>query len=269
MSNSSSSVCGTIEWSASDSLARVLISTPGHLNAISTSMWKQLQQCFQEISAHAGLRVAEVRGANGAFAAGADIAEFESVRMTRDQARHFHDGMIAPALASIVHCPIPVVAAIDGPCVGGGLEIASVCDLRIASDRSRFGIPIQRLGFPLAPSEAAGLVGLVGRSVALEILLEGRILDAEEAYDKGLVNRVVPVAVWDDEVQATIARIAAGAPHAARRNKWLIHMLSMLDDQAKLSPLQREACWDFVDTDDYRTGLKAFLEKLPPSFSDR
>ncbi len=268
MPNSSSAASGSIQWLESEGLAKVLIATPGHLNAISTAMWAQLQECFQQISSKPHLRVAEIRGADGAFAAGADIAEFESVRMTREQVRHFHDGMIAPALAAIVHCPIPVVAAIDGPCVGGGLEIASVCDLRIASDRSRFGIPIQRLGFPLAPSEAAGLVSLVGRAVALEILLEGRILDAEEAYDKGLVNRVVPAAVWDDEVQATIARIASGAPHAARRNKWLIHLLSALDDRARLSPLQREACWDFVDTEDYRAGLEAFLKKLPPTFSD-
>lgn len=223
---------------------------------------------MREIAATSSLRVVEITGADGAFAAGADISEFARVRATRDQVRHFHENLIAPALRSIVHCPVPVLAAIDGPCVGGGLEIASVCDLRIASDRSRFGIPINRLGFGFAPFEAAGLVALVGKSVALELLLEGRILSAQEAYQKGLVNRVMPNDSWRGEIEAALGRIAAGAPHAARRNKWLIHRLSSLDDGRLLSPAQREACWDFVETADYRRGIDAFLDKTEPRFED-
>jgi enoyl-CoA hydratase/carnithine racemase len=262
------STAGSISWSCDQQVARVLISHPGHLNALTTSMWHQLRECFSEIARHSELRVAVIQGAGEAFAAGADISEFPRVRANRDQVREFHDQMIAPALAAIVHCPVPVLAAIDGPCVGGGLEIASVCDIRVASDRSRFGIPINRLGFPLAPAEAAGLVSLVGRAVSLEILLEGRILSAEEAYEKGLVSRVVPLALWADEVNATIDRLCAGAPHAARRNKWLIHLLSELSDAARLSPGQREACWDFVETQDYARGLDAFMSKTNPKFED-
>jgi enoyl-CoA hydratase/carnithine racemase len=244
------------------------MSHPGNLNALTTAMWHQLRQCFLQIAGHSELRVVVIQGAGEAFAAGADISEFARVRATREQVIEFHEQMIAPALASIVHCPLPVVAAIDGPCVGGGLEIASVCDIRVASDRSRFGIPINRLGFPLAPAEAAGLVSLVGRAVSLELLLEGRILNAEEAYDKGLVSRVVPAALWADEVKATLDRICAGAPHAARRNKRLIHLLSELSDTERLSSGQRDACWDFVDTQDYARGLKAFLSKTKPTFED-
>ena len=246
----------------------MLMSHPGNLNALTTAMWHQLRQCFLQIAGHSELRVVVIQGAGEAFAAGADISEFARVRATREQVIEFHEQMIAPALASIVHCPLPVVAAIDGPCVGGGLEIASVCDIRVASDRSRFGIPINRLGFPLAPAEAAGLVSLVGRAVSLELLLEGRILNAEEAYDKGLVSRVVPAALWADEVKATLDRICAGAPHAARRNKRLIHLLSELSDTERLSSGQRDACWDFVDTQDYARGLKAFLSKTKPTFED-
>lgn len=268
MTSTSSASQGRISWHRDAEIARLTISNPGHLNAISTAMWAQLAQCMAEISATSGLRVVEIRGADGAFAAGADISEFAKVRSTRDQVRHFHDQVIAPALRSVLHSPLPVVAAIDGPCVGGGLEIASVCDLRIASDRSRFGIPINRLGFGLAPAEAVGLVALVGKSVALELLLEGRVFDAREAYEKGLINRVVAMAEFDAQAQAMLDRIAAGAPHAARRNKWLVHLLARLDDGAVLSPQQREACWDFVDTQDYRRGVESFLNKTTPKFED-
>lgn len=257
-----------ITWSQKDDTAVVSISNPGHLNAINVAMWRALRHCFQEIARQASLRVVIVRGEGEAFAAGADITEFKNVRATREQVREFHESLIAPALASVVRCPIPVIAAIDGPCVGGGLEIASVCDLRIATDRSRFGIPIQRLGFPLAPSEAAGLVSLVGKSVALEILLEGRVFSAQEAYEKGLVNRVVAVSEFEKEVHQSAGRICAGAPHAARRNKWLIQLLSSLDDHERLTPQQREACWDFSETQDYRRGVEAFLKKTTPKFED-
>lgn len=257
-----------VTWSAEGTTARVVIANPGHLNAISVTMWGQIAQCFSEIAADKGLRVVVVQGAAGAFAAGADIAEFKTMRSNREQVRHYHQQVIAPALAAIAHCPIPVVAAIDGPCVGGGLEIASVCDLRIASDRSRFGVPILRLGFPMAPAEAAGLVGLVGRSVALELLLEGRIFDAQEAYEKAIVNRVVPVSLWQEEIGLTTARISAGAPQAARKNKWLINTLAAIDAQSLLTPMQIESCWDFVDTQDYRRGVEAFLAKTDPRFED-
>jgi len=257
-----------IEWRREGDLAYVTIANPGHHNAITIEMWRLLKTCFQEIAGSPGLRVVLMSGAQGAFAAGADISEFKTARATRDQVRHFHQEIIAPALLSIAHCSIPVIAAIDGACVGGGLEIASVCDLRVASDRSRFGIPIQQLGFPMAPAEAAGLLSLARKAVALELLLEGRIFDAQEAYEKGLLTRVVPLALWEEEVRATAQRVAQGAPHTARRNKWLIQILSGGPSPDLLSPLQQEACWDFVETQDYQRGVDAFLKKSPPRFED-
>jgi enoyl-CoA hydratase/carnithine racemase len=230
-------------------------------------MWQDIACCFERMAAESHLRVVVMRGEGNAFAAGADISEFPAERSTREQAAHYHDGVIGPALRAILHCPVPVVAAIDGPCIGGGLEIATVCDLRIASDRSSFGIPIGRLGFPLAPHEAACVVSVVGRVNALELLLEGRSWSAQEAYQKGLINRTCPNEDWEPEIQATVARIAAGGPHAARRNKWLIQLLTQLDDRGLLSPGQREACWDFVETRDYARGLDAFFNKTKPSFS--
>lgn len=259
---------GSVSWTQEASVATVVIANPEHLNAITVAMWEQLKCCFDEIAGQRSIRVALVRGAGRAFAAGADIAEFEHYRSTRDQVRDFHDRLMAQALRAIAHCPVPVVAAIDGPCVGGGLEIAGACDLRIASERSRFGIPIHRLGFPLAPGEAASLVALAGPAVALELLLEGRILDAEEAYEKGLVTRVATEALFEDEVKACVERICSGAPSVARHHKWLVRTLAALDDAAGLSPAQRERCWDFVDTQDYARGVQAFQSKSVPKFED-
>ncbi len=247
-------------------VATVWLSHPGRHNAISVTMWRELADLFRRFAGEHTLRAVVIRGEGGAFAAGADISEFTQHRSTREQVQHYHDQVIGDALRAIMHCPAPVVAAIDGLCIGGGLEIASVCDLRIASDRSRFGIPIGRLGFPLAPHEAACVVSLIGRANALELLLEGRLWTSSEALAKGLVNRIYPPEQWETEVEATVGRIIAGAPHAARRNKWLIHSLTRIDDQAVLSEGQRQACWDFVDTRDYARGLDAFLTKTRPNF---
>ncbi|MEY3982216.1 MAG: putative enoyl-CoA hydratase echA8 [Pseudomonadota bacterium] len=259
---------GSVEWRAQGRLAVVEIRHPGQLNAITVAMWAALRDCFSEIAARSDLRVVVIRGADGAFAAGADITEFAQHRATREQVRHYHLELIAPALRAIAYCPIPVVAAIDGPCVGGGLEIACVCDIRIASQRSTFGVPILKLGFPLAPFEAAGVVGLVGPAVAAELLLEGRIFHAQEALHKGVVQRVVEQADYEAEVLATLERIAAGAPLAARTNKRLIRLLSALDEGRALSPAQIESCWDFSETQDYMRGVTAFLNKTKPDFQD-
>jgi enoyl-CoA hydratase/carnithine racemase len=259
---------GQITWQAQGDIARVWIDHPGHMNAITARMWSDCRECFLQIARQPQIRVVVIAGKNDAFAAGADISEFKTIRATPEQARVYHEEILGPALAAIVHCPVPVVAAIDGPCVGGGLEVACACDIRIASDRSRFGIPINRLGFSFAPAEAAALVGLVGKAVALELLLEGRIFKAQEAYEKGLVNRVVPLADWANEINATADRIRQGGPHAARRNKWLIRLLANMNEQPVLSPAQLDACWDFALTKDYTRGIDAFLSKTPPKFED-
>src|SRR5208282_2303109 len=116
--------------------------------------------------------------------------EFPHSRNTVEQAEHYHQQLIAPALQAISDCLHPTISAIEGVCVGGGLEIACACDLRIAAPSSQFGIPINRLGFPLAPGELQGLLQLIGKARTLEILLEGRVFDAAEAKDKGLLQRI-------------------------------------------------------------------------------
>jgi enoyl-CoA hydratase len=246
-------------------IATVTLSHPGKLNAIDVGMWRALAGAFAAFAQDESLRCVIVRGAKGNFAAGADIEEFATVRSTMAQGLAYHTDIIAGALDAIADCPHPTVAAIEGVCVGGGLEIACACDLRIAARNTRFGIPINRLGFPLAPGEMKHLLQLVGRATTLEILLEGRVFDAESALQKRLVHRIVDDAQTD--AQATAKRIAAGAPSAARMNKFLARRLAPEPDA--LTPQELEAAFSFLESEDYREGVESFLEKRTPRFTGR
>lgn len=259
---------GTIVHTLEHGIGSVTISHPGKRNAVSVAMWKGLKDTFESLSKRDDVRCIVIRGeGTEAFAAGADISEFEAMRSTRAQVERYHEQYVWGGLAAIANCPIPIVALINGACVGGGLEIASACDLRIAGESSRFGVPINRLGFPLAYSEMQSLMRLVGRAVAAELLLEGRIYGAWEAYEKGLVTRVVGDEALADEAYAAARRIADGAPLVARTHKRQIRRLA--EDAAPLSRDERLAIYAFADTEDYRIGYRAFQNKERPRFVGR
>ena len=248
-----------------DVIATVTLSNPGKLNALDVAMWNALTQAFTVLSEDESLRCVIVQGDDHNFAAGADVEEFATVRSTMAQGMRYHTETIANALQAVAHCQHPTVAAIEGVCVGGGLEIACACDIRIASPSSRFGIPINRLGFSLAPGELQHLLQLVGKAAALEILLEGRVFDAVEAKDKGLVNRIVDNV--SAEAHATAQRIAQGAPLAARMNKKMARRLTPQPE-----PLTEQELLDafsFLASQDYREGVQTFLSKRKPVFSGK
>ena len=198
-------------------IATVVLSHPGKLNALTVAMWEAFAVAMREISADEAVRCVVLRGeGEQAFAAGADIREFAAVRNTREQGETYHRELVYGALRAVAECRHPTVAMIHGPCVGGGLEIACQCDIRIAGESARFGVPINRLGFCIAYDELEAVLPVVGRAAALEMLLEGRVWDAREAYDKGLLARVVTDDRLSEEVAATARRIADGAPLVAR-----------------------------------------------------
>ena len=205
---------GKVDVSIDGGVATVTLDSPGKLNAVSVAMWQGLARVFDEIGDAESLRVIVIRGAGGNFAAGADIEEFDRVRHDPSSGRQYHLETIGNALTAIDRCPVPLIAAIEGVCVGGGLEIASLCDIRLAADTARFGVPIGRLGFPLALPELVPLLRLVGPAVAAEMLLESRILSADEAEVRRLVTRVVPAASFESRVAAMhhahCRRLAAG-----------------------------------------------------------
>jgi enoyl-CoA hydratase/carnithine racemase len=231
-------------------------------------MWGELKSAFDKASADAALRCIVIRGdGDEAFSAGADMSEFERVRSTREQVIEFHESCVLGALTAITDCPVPVVAAIGGVCMGGGLEIAFVCDLRIAGESSQFGAPVGRHGFPLAFAETQALFRIVGPATMAELLLEGRILDASEAFAKGLVTRIVPDAELASEAHATAQRICESSPLASRSHKQQIRRLTL--DTSPVTSEERMRVYEFANSEDYQIGYRAFLSKQKAKFVGR
>ena len=249
-------------------VATVTLDNPPKLNALTVAMWQDLARVMRALSADDGLRCIVLRGAGDqAFAAGADIAEFASVRNTREQGVVYHREHVYGALQAVAECRHPVVAMIHGPCIGGGLELACQCDLRVAGESGRFGVPINRLGFSIAYDELAAVLPVVGRAAALEILVEGRVWDAREAYAKGLLTRVVPDDQLAEETRATVERICAGAPLVARWHKQFIRRLT--PQPAPLGAQEIDDSFAYFETEDFRTGYEAFIQKKKPRFTGR
>lgn len=249
-------------------IATVAISNPEKLNALTVSMWQALARAMAALSADEALRCVVLRGAGiEAFAAGADIAEFATARDNAEQGRRYHREYVHGALKAVGECRHPTVAMIHGPCAGGGLEIACMCDLRIAGESGRFGVPINRLGFPIAYDELAAVLPLTGRAVALEILVEGRMWEAKEAFEKGLLTRVVPDARLEEEAYACARRIADGAPLANRWHKRFVRRLA--PQPAPLTEAEIDENFAYFATEDYRIGMEAFAKKQKPRFKGR
>ena len=254
---------GEILLARSGDVATVTLSNPEKLNALGLGSWKRLGEAMRELDADRRLRCIVIRGAGDkAFAAGADISEFETTRRNARAAKKY-GAVLEATMGAIARCRHPIVAMIHGVCVGGGLEVISQCDLRICGTSSRFGIPIAKLGLVVGYGEMKALVDLVGRAVALEILLEGRVFGAEEAKDKGLVNRVVPDDKVEEESLAAARRVAEGAPLVARWHKKFARRLSNPRPIAKSERDEAYACYD---TEDFKIGVKAFLAKQKPLF---
>ena len=247
-------------------IVTVTLNRPDKLNALNLPAWRQLADVMDELGADETVRCIVIRGAGDkAFAAGADISEFSNERATSAQA-YAYDQVVNRATSGIIDCPHPVIAMIKGACAGGGLELAAMCDFRICGTSSRFGIPINRLGFTIAYPELRGLLALVGHAVALEILLEGRVMSADEAYAKRLVTRVVPDDKVEEEAYATARRIADGAPLVNRWHKKFIRRLESGEKLTEADVKENYACYD---TEDFRTGVAAFLAKKKPEFKGR
>lgn len=247
-------------------IVTVVLNRPEKLNALTRPMWQRLGEAMRELSASETVRCIVIRGAGDkAFAPGNDISEFAQTRATSAQARDY--GKVHhEALAALYECRHPIVALIKGICVGGGLEIASLCDLRICGTSGRFGIPINKLGLSAGVAEIQALVRMSSRAVALELLLEGRILGAEEAYQKGLVTRVVADDKVEEEAYATARRIADGAPLVARLHK---QFMRRLDEPRPIQQADIDLAYPCYDTEDFQTGYRAFLAKTKPEFKGR
>ncbi|MEZ4713458.1 MAG: enoyl-CoA hydratase-related protein [Caldilineaceae bacterium] len=246
-----------------DDIATVTLNRPQKMNALSKALWAAVGDAMQALSDDDDVRCVVLRGAGDrAFSPGADITEFESERSNFEQVR-VYGGIMHRTMGSIRDCRHPTIAMIKGVCVGGGLELACMCDLRICGESSRFGVPINRIGVIMAYPEIEALIDLVGRAAALEILLEGRVFGAAEAKEKGLVTRVVADEQVEEEVYASARRIADGAPHSNRLHKKFARRLL---DSTPLSSEEFNEGFASANFEDYQEGYRAFVEKRKPDF---
>jgi enoyl-CoA hydratase len=258
-------MAGAIHVEPMGAWARVTLANPGKLNAIDIAMWRELRAAFERLQA---MRAADaphavvVCGAAGQFASGGDIVEFAEFRFDEARLHDFHENVVAPALHALLDCDIPLFAQIEGACIGGGFEVAACCDIRLCGRSSRFGAPIAKLGFPMAPGELQVLSRLVPAPVLREMLLEARLFDADSACRLGLVHEVLA----DEDVAATVQRraerLADLSPQAARLNKRTLRQIA----QGGPSDAQRREHFAYADSAHHREGVSAFIEKRPPRF---
>jgi enoyl-CoA hydratase/carnithine racemase len=247
-------------------IATVVLNRPEKLNAMSVAMTGRLREIMEACDRDTDLRCVVLRGTGGrAFSVGADIAEFEATRSSAVKAREYaRRGN--PAFQSVRACRHPVVALIEGLCVGGGFGLAALADIKVCGESSRFGVPIKRLGLVESHEELEAVVRAIGAGPTLEILLTGDLLDAQAALRVGFINRVVPDDRVEAEAYALARKIAEGAPLAARWHKRFVYDLVA---RRPLTDEERDVAYHCFDTEDFQIGYRAFLAKTTPRFVGR
>lgn len=256
---------GSVVLIIAGGIASVKLLNPGKLNAMSRVMWRELRNVFEIIGQNQNVRCVLVSGEGGHFCAGGDISEYAAFRFDEALLRDFHEGDVWGGLNAMLACDAPVIAQIEGNCMGAGLEIASCCDIRIAASSARFGAPIAKLGFPMAPREAALVMNAVGELTAREMLLSASVLGATQMQQRGFLNSVENDADMESAVNVVAQRVCKLAPVAARLNKQSFRALAhALRAQAATDLIA--TAYQYAASDEHREGVKAFVEKRPPNF---
>ena len=259
-------MAGTVSVEPADGgVVRVTLDHDGKFNAMSRAMWRSLRSVFADIQGDASARCVVLRGQGGHFCAGGDIAEYADFRFEESSLRDFHENDVWGGLQAVLDCDVPIIAQIDGNCMGAGVEIASCCDIRIASDTARFGAPIAKLGFPMAPREAALVMRAVGELTAREMLLSAAVLDAPEMHRRGFLNQVVVAPALDAALAAYVERMRPLAPQAARMNKQTFRALAPVVIDNGTTKLIANA-YLYASSAEHVEGVRAFTEKRPPRF---
>ena len=248
-------------------LAFIIFNRPKVRNALTFEMWDRLPKVLDELATDGRTRVAVFRGAGEHFAAGADIKEFETRRANAEQAR-VYNRTVDRAMASIEEAPFPTLAMIRGVCLGGACELTMACDLRLAGDDARLGIPVAQRGISIGAHEMRRLVHLVGPADAKRILYTAEIFGAAEALRMGVVSEVVPATALEGRVRAVAERIATNAPLSIAAIKAGVHAAVGLGGPGAIEAAEAMAMALF-DSRDFQEASAAFLAKRTPEFKGR
>ncbi len=246
---------GQVKLNIEGPIAKMVLSNPGRRNSITLPMWKDISRGCEEINNLSNIRVVILTGEGDDFASGADIGDVKKIQIS-----DVHN-IVENAIHNVEMLEISVVCIIKGYALGGGLEIATVCDLRIASENSRFGIPAAKRGIGITRPNTIRLVRLVGVARAKEILLTGETFTAATALQWGLVNELVSEANIDKRSMEICHLLAKNAPLSLRASKANIKSAWPLLDLVGKDPAE-----DCDVSEDLKEGMRAFLEKRPPDF---
>ena len=247
---------GAIGW--------MVFNKPSRRNAVSLDMWEAMPEIIDRFETDPAVRVVVLKGAgDAAFVSGADISQFEKSRSSHE-ANEQYDRTSERAMARLATCSKPVIAMINGWCIGGGLAIAICCDLRIASVGSKFGVPAARLGVGYGAPGVKKLMDVVGPAFTKEIFFTARHFDTTDALAMGLINRAVPPAELESYTRSYCATIADNAPLTMHTLKRTVSEL-VKGSKADLAECNRlvAACFD---SQDFIEGRRAFMEKRRPVF---
>jgi enoyl-CoA hydratase len=251
-------------YKVENQIATVYFNRPEKRNAIHLGMWEKIPKIMRECDENKDVKVIIFRGIHdNAFSAGADISEFKRNRNTADGAEYYNRATLI-AEESVQNVSKPTIAMIQGFCVGGGCEIAVACDFRFSDENGKFGITPSKLGLIYNTPGTKNLVDLVGPSHAKDILYTGRIIEAEEALQMGLVNKIIPAEEIEAKTVEYANTISRNAQYAVRGSKRIINQV--LKGAHEDSPEIAELVISSFISEDYREGVNAFLEKRKPNF---
>jgi enoyl-CoA hydratase len=256
---------------ASEQIATLVISHSARRNAMTRAMWQSLPSVLAGLPKDT--RCLIMRGEGDHFCAGGDISEYPSFRFDASRLRDFHEDDVAPALEALLALDIPVVAAIEGNCMGGGLEIAACADIRIAAENATFGAPIAKLGMPMAQREMRIVLRAAGEATVREMLLEAKVLSSQEMKARGFIQRLVAHTLVQKEALATAQRIALLSPQAAQFNKQFLRaffdqksQIAVIESAQSATDLIVNDPYAYADSREHVEGIAAFLDKRTPQF---